>query len=74
LLKNCGVVFNDDVLLQSGECFRAVVAILTGRKEREVCKTLDVSHSMKLTALLGSAYCGEHGSCLSQQHSCTVAG
>ena len=29
-----------------------LVTILTGRKEMEVCTTLDVSHSMKLTSLL----------------------
>jgi hypothetical protein len=49
-----------------GNAFVQLVAILTGRKEREVCTTLDVSHSMNFTALLGSAYCGEHSSCLSQ--------
>jgi len=56
-----------------GNVFVQLVA--TGRKKRNVCTTLDVSHSMNLTALFGSAYCGEHSSCLSQKHDYrTVAG
>jgi hypothetical protein len=34
--------------------------------EWNIVKLLQLSHAMNLTALLGSAYCGEHSSCLSQ--------
>ena len=49
-----------------GNAFVQLLTMLTRRKEKGFCTTLDVSHSMKLTALLASAYCGECSCCLSQ--------